>query len=142
MTTHQSVSDPTRLAPEDALTSRSVPFPPGDADSTTTNSPGAHRNVSARRTRDQRRNESRNRRRKGQWKKLLWVRQSCRLPLSLHGEKYDGGIMADYANEQTRIITRTRRHSLMLFSETHGYDPTSSGLSSRTRRSSFSKSAP
>lgn len=83
--------DPNRLAPEDALGSRLSS--PSDAGPTLSSITASHAQALRRaaalgngtdngldglKTREQRRKDrSRSRRRKGAWKKLLWVRQSC-----------------------------------------------------------------
>lgn len=61
------------LTPEDAFTTRS---PPRLRLESSPIANGATLGTSAARRRDQRRNRSRERRRKGTWKKLLWVKQS------------------------------------------------------------------
>ena len=83
---HRPFSDPNRLAPEDAFFAHSPPRRHReislDGVSATTvvgERLGASRGgVSARRRREKERGRSGSRRRKGTWKKLLWVKQNCK----------------------------------------------------------------
>jgi hypothetical protein len=73
-----SIADPSRLAPEDAFYALSpprrgrAPSPLGLGANGSTGRSGE-----ARRKRNKERGRSGSRRRKGAWKKLLWVKQSC-----------------------------------------------------------------
>ena len=85
--TARTMTDPNHLAPEDAFYAHSPPRKHRDgvpgSDSMANGADTAvamARNVSAtrsRRTREKERGRSASRRRKGVWKKLLWVKQSC-----------------------------------------------------------------
>lgn len=88
----RTFSDPNHLAPEDAFYAHSPPRRRREAvpgsNSLANGADGAllsARTVSAtrsRRTREKERGRSASRRRKGVWKKLLWVKQSCMISLS------------------------------------------------------------
>ena len=87
---HRPFSDPNRLAPEDAFFARSPPkrrredayasdlreeVPEGDGS-------GVWKDRPLRRKREKERGRSGSRRRKGEWKKLLWVRHpGCRVSI-------------------------------------------------------------
>lgn len=79
---HRPFTDPNRLAPEDAFFAHSPPRRREEpyrrptatfstVDHTTIRGPSSRRHI------DKERGRSGSRRRKGEWKKLLWVKQSC-----------------------------------------------------------------
>ncbi|MCJ1285914.1 hypothetical protein MMC26_005256 [Xylographa opegraphella] len=82
---HRPFSDPSRLAPEDAFFAHSPPRRQRDVSlngvidtaALKERSGSSREGVSARRRREKERGRSGSRRRKGTWKKLLWVKQNC-----------------------------------------------------------------
>ncbi len=78
---HLTPSDPSRLAPEDAFTNSPPRKEWRQSPSATEQGNGsvsvARVTSDARRKREKARDRSGSRRRKGTWKKLLWVKQSC-----------------------------------------------------------------
>ena len=90
-TLHSPPSDPSRLAPEDAFYAHSpprrqrahTPLGMNGAVDSVDALPVQGRllaGIEARRKRERDRGRSGSRRRKGAWKKLLWVKQACRFP--------------------------------------------------------------
>ena len=83
---HRTFSDSNHLAPEDAFLPQSSSSKRRDSEAHTRSSGGivngdltdVRAGGSARRPRDKERGRSGSRRRKGVWKKLLWVKQPCR----------------------------------------------------------------
>lgn len=85
---HRPFTDPNRLAPEDAFFAHSPPRrreEPHRRPTPTTSAADHHtfRGPSGRRHIDKERGRSGSRRRKGEWKKLLWVKQSCMCVVAL-----------------------------------------------------------
>lgn len=89
---HRPFTDPNRLAPEDAFFAhshprrREEPYRRPNAtvsavDHTTIRGPSSRRHI------DKEGGRSGSRRRKGEWKKLLWVKQSCMSVFALSLEK-------------------------------------------------------
>ena len=73
---HRPFSDPSRLAPEDAFVAHSPPH--GHRKISLSGATDIARGgVGTRRRREKVRGRSGSRRRKGTWKKLLWVKQNC-----------------------------------------------------------------
>ena len=114
---HPSFSDPSRLAPEDAFFAHSPPHrhreisQDGASDTAVVDErPGISRpGVSARRRREKERGRSGSRRRKGTWKKLLWVKQNC---MTRNFNLYtDCSIELNSDCFKTPIITQTHRLS-------------------------------
>lgn len=90
---HRPFTDPNRLAPEDAFFAHSPPRRREESHRrpTATTSPADHKTIrgpSGRRQIDKERGRSGSRRRKGEWKKLLWVKQSCMCVAALSLEKH------------------------------------------------------
>jgi phosphatidylinositol N-acetylglucosaminyltransferase subunit C len=91
----QQSLDPSRLAPYDALYTRSPsrrlrmgdgPGDDGSGGGVTSNGAARGAEGARRRKREKDRARSGSRRRKGPWKKLLWVKQSCMCSeLHVHG---------------------------------------------------------
>jgi hypothetical protein len=128
--------DRTLLAPEDAIHQVSPPRKQPAAaekilsDLRMTNGDGLKLHKRGRHT-DGHRTSSR--RRKGTWKKLLWVKQSCRLPFHLP-------VQQCLTPRQIRITTLIRIPSSSTSSEILAYNPTISGRLLRTPRSLSSMS--
>lgn len=82
---HQAFPDPNHLAPEDAFLAQSLARKQHDGSAHARSNgsiingelANARAGKSARRPRDKERGRSGSRRRKGVWKKLLWVKQPC-----------------------------------------------------------------
>ena len=81
---HRPFSDPSRLAPEDAFFAHSPPrwqqerTVNGKTDAHTLKADVARAGIGTRRRHDKDRGRSGSRRRKGVWKKILWIKQSCK----------------------------------------------------------------
>ena len=100
---HRPFSDPTRLAPEDAFFAHSPPRRRlgsnlnGGVDFVAVEGlPGSSRlGASARRRREKERGRSGSRRRKGTWKKLLWVKQNCTYYYPIQVLRYSIGLTSN-----------------------------------------------
>jgi phosphatidylinositol glycan class C protein len=119
-------TDRSHLAPEDAIYHGSPPRRQSEAvnglqnELRMTNAPNGDAARLPRRHRDRNRSGSR-RPRKGTWKKLLWVKQSCKY------KSFD--LMGNYADElQTQIIIPIKIPSSNICSGIHVSNHTTSGL--------------
>ena len=128
---HRPFLDPSRLAPEDAFFAHSPPrwqqerTVNGTTDTHTLKSDVARAGLGTRRRRDKDRGRSGSRRRKGAWKKILWIKQSCK------STPFPQAITAILQNltdsMQTQIIIPTLLRSYHNFNETPVCSLTTSG---------------
>jgi len=134
-----SRSDPSHLAPEDAIYAASPPRRPSNFGSGGNVNEGL-RDLRSRRLRlHEEGSRSRSRRRKRTWKKLLWVKQSCR---STHSTDQGLCMLANWKAIQTLITIPIKPPSSRTCSGTLACSPTNFGRWSPIPPSSSSTSAP
>ena len=123
-------SDPNLLSPEDAFNASSPPRRLKPAHKKDVRNGAVDHARSGKE-----RGRSGSRKRKGVWKKLLWVKQSCQ-----YSTEARGPTMTDQL--QIPTTTRMKKPFSNTFSATPGSNPTTSGPWSPTPQSSYNTSAP
>ena len=144
---HRPFSDPNRLAPEDAFLAHSPPRTRREQRLTEAVNGVSHGATQfstsddglVRRKRDKDRGRSGSRRRKGEWKRLLWVRHPGCTNTNGH---YRGEASFETNAVQTPTTTLTHQHFSPICSAIRVCSSTISGRWSQTPQSLFSTSAP